>query len=95
MSFFLTQLDLVKPLRAASINGRTECVKLLVARSPIFYICQIFAELSNVHFLRYGSAILTAGFESCSPLELAAAEGHLDTVTIFVGNLGTVTVFLI
>ena len=31
------QFDMVKPLRAASINGRTECVKLLVARC-LFHI---------------------------------------------------------
>ena len=37
--------------------------------------------------LRYGPSILTASFESCSPLELAAAEGHLDTVTIFFGSV--------
>merc|ERR1712032_445391 len=55
---------MVKPLRAASINGRTACVKLFVDR--------------------YGLAILTAGFESCSPLEMAAAEGHLDTVRLIV-----------
>ena len=49
---------------------------------------------SNVQFFRYGSSILTDGFESCSPLELAAAEGHLDTVTLFFENLDTVTIFI-
>ena len=56
---------------------------------------QIFSgSVKSCIFLRYGPAILTAGFESCSPLEMAAAEGHLDTVTHnFLGNLDTVTFF--
>jgi len=66
------RVDMVKPLRAASINGRTACVKLLVER--------------------YGPVILTDGFDSCSPLEMAAAEGHLDTVRLIVeaGGRGVV-----
>ena len=46
-----------------------------------------------MQFSRYGPSILTASFESCSPLELAAAEGHLDTVTLLFENLDTVTIF--
>ena len=38
--------------------------------------------LPNLYFLRFGPQVLTFGFDSCSPLEMAAAEGHLDTVSL-------------
>ena len=59
-----SSVDMVTPLRRASINGRNSCLEVVVRHR--------------------GPEVLTRGFHSCSPLEMAVEGGHLATVRLLV-----------